>query len=813
MAIERNSPLPEGISVEAEGEDIMTPENVISFPTEDGGVVVDFVGEDEENETGPEEDIDFGENLAESIDEIDLDMLASELIADYRSDRQSRSDWAKAYVKGLDLLGFKSEDRTTPWPGASGVYHPLLTEAVVRFQAQTIMEVYPASGPVRTKVIGKITNEKMKQAQRVEQEMNYLITQRMTEYRPELEQMLFMLPIAGSAFKKTYFDPIKNRPVSLYVPAEDFVAPYGASDLESCPRYTHVMKKYENELRKLIYSGFYRDIDLPEPGSPRRTDIQDKYNELDGDQPSWEQDDRYSVLEMHVELDLKGFEDPSGIALPYVVTIEEDSQKILSIRRNYDEDDPNKEKRMHFVHFRYLPGMGFYGIGLIHLIGGIAKSTTSILRQLIDAGTLSNLPAGLKARGLRIKGDSSPLMPGEFRDVDVASGAIRDSITFLPYKEPSAVLHQLMQDLIEEGRRIGSVADASVGEMNPNAPVGTTLAIIERTLKVMSAVQARVHASLGKEFKLIADIIREYMGPEYEYELDGDYNRQEDFDERIDVIPVSDPNATTMAQRVLQYQSALQMSQGAPELYNLPLLHRETLQVLGIKNADEIVELPDDMKPTDPVTENMNMLTDKPVKAFAEQDHEAHLQVHMAFAQDPRIRQQVGQMQSAPAKMAAMEAHIAEHMAFLYRRKIEEQIGVPLPGEDEKLPSDVESNIARMAASGAQKLLQQGMADAQQQKAQQQMQDPLIQMQQQELRIKEQETQIKAMKAQVDAMMKAERLRLDQQKFEAGVALDAAKIVSQERQGDEDRRVQETEKMVDFIEKLNQPQQQGPVNE
>lgn len=808
MAIDRLNPLPQGFTVETEDTPPI-PDNVVSFPTEDGGAIVDFTGA-EDDDGGPKKEVDFGENLAESIDEIDLDMLASELISDYKSDRQSRKDWAKAYVQGLDLLGFKAEERTTPWPGASGVYHPLLTEAVVRFQAQTIMEVYPASGPVRTRVVGKLTNEKVKQAERVEQEMNYIITQRMTEYRPELEQLLFMLPIAGSAFKKTYFDPIKNRPVSIFVPAEDFVAPYGASDLETCPRYTHTMKKYENELKKLMYSGFYRDIDLPEPGSPTRTDIEEKYNEIDGDQPSWEQDDRYTILEMHVELDLKGFEDPSGIPLPYVVTIEESSAKVLSIRRNYDEDDPQKQKRMHFTHYRYLPGMGFYGLGLIHLIGGIAKSTTSILRQLIDAGTLSNLPAGLKARGLRIKGDSSPLMPGEFRDVDVASGAIRDSITFLPYKEPSAVLHQLLKDLIEEGRRIGSVADASVGEMNPNAPVGTTLAIIERTLKVMSAVQARVHAAMGQEFKLISDIIRDYMGPEYEYEVEGNHNRVEDFDDRVDVIPVSDPNATTTAQRVLQYQSALQMAQGAPELYNLPLLHRETLQVLGVKNADEIVKLPEDMKPKDPVTENMDLLMQNPVKAFEDQDHEAHLQVHISFSQDPRIRAQVGQSQSAPAMLAAMEAHIAEHMAFLYRRKIEEQLGVPLPGMDEQLPPDIEANVARMSAAAAQKLLQQGQQEEQQKQAQEQMQDPLVQMQMQELQIKAKEADAKIQAEMADLQLKRERLMLDKQKFEADTALGAAKIVSQEKQGDANLRAKETAQLVDFVTKMAQPTNQKP---
>ena len=765
------------------GQDLSEPLDIILdspdvSETEDGGVIVDFSGEAVEMISGGSEEEDFNKNLAEDIDEGELDSIANELIGDFESDRRSRKDWEKSYIEGLDLLGMKYEDRTTPWPGACGVFHPLLAEAVVRFQAQTIMEVYPPAGPVRTQIIGKMTTEKAKQAERIEEEMNYIVTQRMTEYRAELEQLLFRLPLAGSAFKKVYFDPIKKRPTSLFVPAEDFVVPYGASDLATCPRYTHVMKKYPNEIKKLQVQGFYLDIDLPDP-TPERTDIQDKYDKIEGDTPSWEVDDRYTILEMHVDYDLPGFEDPDGLALPYVITIEKQSGKVLAIRRNWISDDEEKQKRMHFVHYPYLPGMGFYGSGLIHLIGGIAKSSTSIIRQLVDAGTLSNLPAGLKARGLRIKGDNSPLMPGEFRDVDVASGAIKDSITFLPYKEPSAVLYNLLGTLTEEGRRIGSIADVSVGDMNPNAPVGTTLALLERNLKVMSAVQARIHAAMGTEFKLIAAIVRDHMGKDYEYDTGGDYNRAEDFDARVDVIPVSDPNASTMAQRVMQFQAALQMAQNAPDIYNLPLLHREMLQVLNIKSADEIVRLPEEMKQVDPVTENMALLQRQPAKAFEDQDHEAHMQVHTAFAQDPEMQAMIGQSQFAQPINAAIQAHIAEHMAFAYRRKIDEQMGVPLPGIDEKVPPEVENGLSQVEAMASAKVLQNSQNQQAQQQAQEQAQDPIIQMQQAELQIKAQEAARKAEKDRTEAMIAAERLKLDAEKISSTERIAGAKIMAE----------------------------------
>ena len=624
--------------------EIVNPE-AVSIETEDGGMIIDFEGGITESLVGPGHDA----NLAEFIDDDELKIMATEMITDFQADRESRSDWARAYVKGLDLLGMKVEDRQQPWSGASGVFHPLLTEAVVRFQAQAMGEIFPASGPVRTKIVGKQTPERTDQANRVQNEMNYLLTEEMSEYRDEMEQMLFKLPIAGSAFKKVYYDPLMERPCAMFVPSEDFVASYGASGLKTCPRYTHVMKKTANEVLQLQVNGFYKEGELPEP-TPDYSDIQEKYDELDGEEAVIEDDDRHTILEMHVDLNLSGeFEDPDGIARPYVVTIDKSSSTILAIRRNWYEGDEKKKKRMHFVHYRYLPGLGFYGTGLIHLMGGLAKSATSILRQLIDAGTLSNLPAGLKARGLRIKGDDTPLMPGEFRDVDVPGGAIRDSITFIPYKEPSSVLYSLLGNIVEEGRRIGSVADMQVGDMNPNAPVGTTLALMERSMKVLSGVQARLHASLKHELRILASIIHDYMPAEYSYEIEGNFNRTQDFDKRVDVIPVSDPNAATMSQRVMQYQAAIQLAQQSPQIYDMGKLHRQMLEVLGVQNADEIVKLPEDIKPTDPVTENMAILKQEPIQAFKYQDHEAHIAVHMAAAKDPKIMQIIGQSPFASA--------------------------------------------------------------------------------------------------------------------------------------------------------------------
>jgi len=760
--------------------EIVNPD-AVSIETEDGGVIVDFEGSFTEELMGPEHDA----NLAEFIDESVLQSMASELVEDFESDRESRRDWARAYVKGLDLLGMKIEERSQPWQGASGVFHPVLTEAVVRFQAQAMGELFPASGPVRTKIMGKLTPEKTDQADRIQTEMNYLLTEEMTEYRDETEQMLFKLPLAGSAFKKVYYDPLEDRPVAMFVPAEDFVASYGASDLASCPRYTHTMKKTSNEILELQVAGFYRDVDLPDP-EPDFSDIQEKYDELDGEHAVIEDDDRHTILEMHVTMNMpEEFDDPDGIARPYVITIDKTSREILAIRRNWYEDDRKKKKRLHFVHYKYLPGLGFYGTGLIHLIGGLAKSATSILRQLIDAGTLSNLPAGLKARGLRIKGDDTPLMPGEFRDVDVPGGAIRDSITFIPYKEPSSVLYSLLGNIVEEGRRIGSVADIQVGDMNSQAPVGTTLALMERSMKVMSGVQARMHAAMKNELRLLARIIRDYMPAEYAYEMDGDFDRQRDFDARVDVIPVSDPNAATMSQRIMQYQAALQLSQQAPQLYDMGKLHRQMLEVLGIQDADDIIKLPEDIKPADPVTENMMLLKQEPVKAFKYQDHEAHIAVHMAAMQDPKMRELVGQSPFAQAIGQAMAAHVTEHVAFQYRREIEKMLGVEMPNEDQPLPEDIEIEVSRLAKDAAEKLLQKDQMEAQQQQIQQQQQDPVVQMQQMELQMKQQELQHKIQMDTAKLQLDAERISAENQREGARLGVKLATDLDKSQREDQ----------------------------
>ena len=773
-------------------EKSMTPSNVVTITTDDepdlevevidpdavtvtddeSSVAIVLDSEMQEDLVGP----DHSSNLAEYLPEGELESMASDLIEAFNSDRTSRKDWASSYVKGLDLLGLKIEERDQPWPGACGVFHPVLTESVVRFQAQAITEIFPASGPVRTQVIGAYSEEKSKQANRVEEEMNYLTTEVMTEYRDEFEQLLFKLPLAGSAFKKVYYDPMLERPVSMFVPAEDFVISYGASDLPTCERYTHVMKKTPNEVLKLMVSGFYRDIDLPDP-SPEYSDIDEKYDEIDGESAfSMDSDDRFTILEMHVDIDLPApFDDPDGIARPHVITIDKSSRSVLSIKRNYYEDDEKKRKRLHFVHYPYLPGLGFYGIGLIHLIGGLTKSATSILRQLVDAGTLANLPAGLKARGLRIKGDDSPLMPGEFRDVDIPGGAIRDNIYPLPYKEPSGVLYQLLGNIVEEGRRIGSVADLDISSANANAPVGTTLALLERSMKVMSGVQARLHAALRKELRILAKVVHDFMPENYDYEMEGSHNRVKDFDGRVDVVPVSDPNASTMSQRVIQYQAALQLAQQAPQIYDLGRLHRQMLEVLGIKEADKIVKLEGDIDPTDPVTENMKILQQEGVKAFAYQDHEAHIAVHMAMLQDPKIKELVGQSPFASVIQKAMIEHITEHVAFAYRKGIEVQLGAPLPDPDKPLPEDVEFNLSSTVAKAAQKLLQQDQAEMAQKKAQQDAKDPLTQIQQRELALEE-------AKFVHSKEMDIAKLQMDTASKQATVETERGRIASQERQ-------------------------------
>jgi hypothetical protein len=714
---------------------------------------------------------DFNANLAEEMDEEELTELCNDLIGEFEEDTSSRKDWMQTYVDGLELLGMKIEDRTEPWPGACGVHHPLLSEALVKFQAETIMETFPAKGPVKTQIIGKETPEKKEAAQRVQDDMNYQLTDVMVEYRPEHERMLWGLGLAGNAFKKVYYDPSIERQVSLFVPAEDVVVPYGASNIQTSQRVTHVMRKTENELRKLQVAGFYRDVELGDPVDSF-DEVEKKIAEKMGFRAS--SDDRYKILEMHVDMDLPGYEDkdedgePTGIALPYVVTIEKGTQNVLAIRRNWHPDDDTKQKRNHFVHYSYIPGFGFYAFGLIHLIGAFAKSGTSIIRQLVDAGTLSNLPGGFKTKGLRVKGDDTPIAPAEFRDVDVASGTIKDNIMTLPYKEPSQVLYSLLGTIVEEGRRFASAADLKVSDMSAQSPVGTTLAILERTLKVMSAVQARIHYSMKQEFQLLKDIIRDYTPEDYSYEpTEGNRRaKQSDYDQ-VYVIPVSDPNAATMSQKVVQYQAVMQLAQQAPQLYDLPYLHRQMLDVLGIKNADKLVPTKDDEKPRDPVSENMDVLTGKPVKAFIYQDHQAHITVHMAAMRDPKIMQLVGQSPMAQQMMGAMAAHIQEHVAFEYRRQLEEQLGVPYPAPDQDMPEELEVEVSRLAAAGAQKLLARNQAEASQQQAQQVAQDPIVQMQQAELAIKQAELQRKTTKDQLDAAAKADQIEIEKQRIEA----------------------------------------------
>ena len=760
---------PQGI-MEEEGEpleiEIEDPEAV---RIRAGDLEIDIEKEEMDEE-------DFEANLAEYIPDDELSLLASDLVSAYEEDVSSRKDWIQTYVDGLDLLGMKLEERTEPWAGACGVTHPLLTEALVKFQSETIMETFPAAGPVKTKIIGKETPEKKEAAERVQADLNFRLTEGMPEYRPEQERLLWGLGLSGNAFKKVYFDPALGRETATYIPAEDVVVPYGASSLKTSERVTHVMRKTENELRKLQVAGFYLDVDLGDPVNSIE-EVEKKIAEKLGFRATT--DDRYKILEMHVELDLPGFEDENGIALPYVVTIEKSTETILAIRRNWKPDDKLKQKRNHFVHYGYIPGFGFYCFGLIHLVGAFAKSGTSILRQLVDAGTLSNLPGGLKARGMRIKGDDTPIAPGEFRDVDIPSGAVKDNIMMLPYKEPSAVLASLMNQIIEDGRRFASAADMKVSDMSANSPVGTTLAVLERTLKVMSAVQARIHYAMHEEFRLLKDIVRDFAPEEYSYDPDvgSKKAKQSDYD-MCDVIPVSDPNASTMSQKVVQYQAVFQLAQSAPQLYDMPLLHRQMIEVLGIKNAAKLVPMADDRRPRDPVTENIDILKGKPAKAFIFQDHQAHITVHMAAMQDPKIQSVVGQdPQSAGAMMAAMHAHINEHVGYEYKKQIEASIGMEIPDfeddDDQQIPKEMENRIAQMAAQASQQLLQQHQQEAQQQQSQQQMQDPIIQMQMQELQIKQAEVQRKIAKDQLDAaakdkQMQIELARIDAQKEIAG---------------------------------------------
>ena len=758
--------------------EIVDPEQV---NIEMGGLELSITpGEDPES---------FDANLAEEMDESELATLAGDLADDIENDLSSRKEWEKSYVQGLKLLGLQYEERTEPWDGACGVFHPMITEAVVRFQSESITETFPAQGPVKTKILGKQTPEKEEAAERVQDDMNYELTEVMKEFRPEHERMLWSLPATGSAFKKVYYDPNLGRQVSMFIPAEDIILPYGAADLDTCYRVTHVMRKTKADIIKLQQAGFYRDIELPDPDKSK-TDIQQAKDKETGFNDN--NDDRYTLYESHVDLvvksdpytELDADGEPWGITLPYVMTILKGSNDVLSIRRNWREEDTLRLKRQHFVHYQYIPGFGAYGFGLFHLIGGYAKSATSIMRQLVDAGTLANLPGGLKTRGLRIKGDDTPIAPGEWRDVDIGSGQLRDNLLPLPYKEPSAVLAGLMDKIVEEGRRFAATADMKVSDMSAQAPVGTTLALLERQLKVMTAVSARLHFSFKQELKLLAGLIRDYTDDDYDYEpVDASPKAKKEDYSHVEIIPVSDPNAATMSQRVVQYQAVIQMAQMAPDIYDLPKLHRGMLEVLGIKNAAELVPLPDDQKPRDPVTENQNIIKGEPVKAFFYQDHQAHIQVHMSAMQDPVLMQLLGQNPRAPQMQAAMMAHIAEHVGFTYRQKIEQQLGMPLPPEDEKLPPEMETQLSAMMAQAAQQVLMQSQAQAAQQQAQQQAQDPVLQLQQQELALRAQEVAIKDKKVQTDAAAKADELALKERQLQIDAAYKADQL--RQKQGED----------------------------
>ena len=721
----------------------------------------------------------FEENLAEEMDQSALQTIAGELAGDIENDRGSRKDWEKAYTEGLKLMGLQYEERTEPWNGASGVFHPMITEAVVRFQSETITEMFPAAGPVRTKIIGQETPEKKQAAQRVEEDMNYELTEVMREFRPEQERMLWSLPATGSAFKKVYFDPNLGRQVSMFIPAEDMLLPYGTTELDTCHRVTHVMRKTKNEVVKLQRAGFYLDCDLPDPLN-ETTNIQKAKDSETGFRDL--NDDRYTIYECHVDLDIPGYEDEdedgeTGIALPYVVTMIKGSNTVLSIRRNWLEDDKLKLKRQHFVHYQYIPGFGAYGFGLFHLIGGFAKSATSIMRQLVDAGTLSNLPGGLKSRGLRIKGDDTPIAPGEFRDVDIGSGALRDNILPLPYKEPSQVLYTLLNNIVEEGRRFAATADMQISDMSSQAPVGTTLALLERQLKVMSAVQARLHYSFKQELRLLAEIIRDDSPADYDYDPDtADRSAKKSDYQHVDIIPVSDPNAATLSQRVVQYQAVMQMAQSAPGIYNMPQLHRNMLEILGIKNPDKLVPLPEDEAITDPVTENMNVLKGVPLKAFLNQDHSAHIAVHMGLLKDPVVQQLIGQNPQAQAIQGALMAHIAEHTGYQYRKQIETQLGMSLPPADDQLDPQIEYALSGMLAQASQQALQINQQQAQQQQAQQQAQDPMVQMQQQQLQMQQQELQLKAQQMQQEFQLEQQKLQLEAQKVQLNDRLNNQKL-------------------------------------
>lgn len=797
--------LPQGLAAVA-------PEEPIEIEIEDPeSVTIGIDGLEIEIEKKEPSDEDFDANLAEYLDSQTLTQICGDLLGDIESDVSSRKEWMQTYTDGIELLGMKIEERAEPWEGACGVYHPLLSEALVKFQAETVMETLPPAGPVKTVIIGKETPEITEAADRVQKDMNYQITDVMTEYRPEHERMVWGLGLSGNAFKKVYFDVSLNRQVSIFVPAEDLIVPYGASDLETAERVTHVMRKTENELRKLQVAGFYRDVDL---GSPTASfdDVEKKIAEKMGFQAS--SDDRYKILETQVNLDLPGYEDkdedgnPTGIALPYIVTIEKGTQTVLAIRRNWRPEDETHQKRNHFVHYGYVPGFGFYCFGLIHLVGAFAKSGTSIIRQLVDAGTLSNLPGGFKTRGMRVKGDDTPISPGEFRDVDVPSGVLKDNILPLPYKEPSQVLYSLLGTIVEEGRRFASASDLKIADMSANTPVGTTLAILERTLKVMSAVQARVHYSMKQELKLLKDIIRDYTPPDYSYQPDSGnrFAKQSDYD-NCDVIPVSDPNAATMSQKVVQYQAVLQLAQQQPQIYDMAQLHRQMLEVLGIKNAKKLVKIEDDAVPQDPVTENMNLINMKPVKAFMYQDHQAHIKVHMAAMQDPKIMQLIGQNPNAQAIGAAAMAHIQEHLAFEYRKQMEIIMGIQLPNADDdvRIPKAMEIQISQMASQAADVLLQRNQTEIAAQQAQQAAQDPVIQMQAKELELKQAEENRKAAKDQADVQEAAARLQLERERIASQERIASTQVMAKQQKDATDAEIKAMKALAD----VNKPIREG----
>jgi hypothetical protein len=803
MAIEKGLyGMPEGIEEMGEPDAVIemaiaTDEDLpVMVELEDGSVEISFGEETTEIDAAP-----FDANLADYLEDNQLEEISGDLCEAVEGDMAARSDWADSYVAGLDVLGMKYEERTEPWENACGVYSNVLAEAAIRFQAEAMSETFPAAGPVKTKVLGEITKDKEDAALRVKTDMNYELTEVMVEYRPEHERLLYSLGLAGSAFKKVYFDPSLGRQIALYIPAEDVIVPYGASNIESAERVTHVMRKTKNEMVKLQAAGFYREIELGDPVS-FFSDVEEAKAEQSG--VSLTSDDRYTVLEVHADLNIDGVdgadgEDSMQVAKPYVVTLEKGTGKVLAIRRNWNPDDSLTLKRQHFVHYAYVPGFGFYGLGLIHIIGGYARAGTSLIRQLVDAGTLSNLPGGLKSRGLRVKGDDTPIGPGEFRDVDVPSGSIRDNIMPMPYKEPSQTLFALLKQITEEGRRLGAISDMNISDMSANAPVGTTLALLERTLKPMAAVQSRVHYSMKQEFKLLRKIIAEYAPEEYMYVPDrGEPRARRDDYAMVEVIPVSDPNSSTMAQRVVQYQTVLQMAQATPQIYNLPQLHRQMIEVLGIKNADKLVPTKDDIKPTDPVSENMNAIVGKPIKAFIYQDHAAHIAAHQAFMQDPQIMAFVGQNPAAQQIMAALNAHIAEHIAFDYRSQMETKLGVPLPPPNEELDEKDEVLLARLISDGAKQLTQQKQAAAAEQQAQQKAQDPIIQMQQQELQIKQAEQQRKAQKDQADTQLDAARLQLDAEKAQTTATIEASRIAAQNEQAQAKNDLDEAKAILDL---------------